>query len=148
MEVEGRFVGREQMQGGRGVDAVPVVLIVEDDEAMRQMYALGLGAQGYAVEMAATAAQAASKARELLPAVILLDVGLPDGSGLDVLERLREDPLTASLRVVMFTNYNEPGMVDRSARAGAADFLVKVETTPARVAEVVSDLLGKAAGAV
>jgi CheY-like chemotaxis protein len=130
------------------VDAVPVVLIVEDDEAMRQMYALGLGAQGYAVEMASTAEQATSKARELLPAVTLLDVGLPDGSGLDVLERLRDDPLTASLRVVIFTNYNEPGMVDRSVRAGADDFLVKVETTPARVAEVVSNLLAKAAGAL
>jgi CheY-like chemotaxis protein len=129
------------------VDAVPIVLIVEDDEAMRQMYALGLGAQGYAVEMAATAAQATSKARELLPAVTLLDVGLPDGSGLDVLERLRQDPLTASLRIVIFTNYNEPDMVDRSARAGAAHFLVKVETTPARVVEVVSDLLAKGARA-
>jgi two-component system cell cycle response regulator len=78
----------------------------------------------------------------------LLDVGLPDGSGLDLLERLRADPLTASLPVVVFTNYNEPGMVDRSVKAGAADFLVKVETTPARVAEVVSDLLGKGAGAL
>jgi len=129
------------------VDAVPIVLIVEDDEAMRQMYALGLGAQGFAVEMAATAEQAASMARELLPAVTLLDVGLPDGSGLDVLERLREDPLTASLRVVIFTNYNEPDMVDRSVKAGATHFLVKVETTPARVAEVVSDLLGRGAAA-
>lgn len=114
---------------------------------MRHMYAVGLGAQGFAVEMAATAAQAAAKARELLPAVTLMDVGLPDGSGLDVLERLREDPLTAALPVVVFTNYNEPEMVDRSVQAGAADFLVKVETTPARVAEVVSGLLAKAAGA-
>ena len=130
------------------MDAIPVVLIVEDDEAMRQMYALGLGAQGYAVELAATAAQAAAKARELLPAVTLLDVGLPDGSGLDVLERLREDPITASLPVVIFTNLDDPGMVARSVKAGAADFLVKVETTPAMVAEVVSNVLARAAGAV
>jgi two-component system cell cycle response regulator len=130
------------------LDPIPVVLIVEDDEAMRQMYALGLGAQGFAVEIASTAAQAALKVRELMPAVTLMDIGLPDGSGLDVLERLREDPLTASLPVVMFTNYNEPGMLDRSTKAGAADFLVKVETTPAKVAAVVSDLLQKAAGAV
>ncbi|MPY94530.1 MAG: response regulator [Acidimicrobiia bacterium] len=64
-------------------------------------------------------------AREHRPAVVLLDLHLPDVSGQEVLQRLREDPTTATIPVVILSADATPGQVQRLLASGAAAYLTK-----------------------
>ena len=69
------------------------------------------------------------------PDLIYLDVRLPKMDGFEVLERLRADVATAAIPVVIVTNYGEPELQQRGLSLGALEFLVKADTTPARLSE-------------
>ncbi len=66
------------------------LLVVEDEEAIRTPLAEALAGEGFAVEVAASAAAALETAERTDPHLVLLDLMLPDGSGFDVARRLRE----------------------------------------------------------
>jgi CheY-like chemotaxis protein len=111
------------------------LLLVEDDEAVAQMYAMQLEAAGYLVTVALTGEQALHLAQADAPDLIYLDIGLPEMSGLDVLERLRSVPDTAAIPVVVLTNFSEPELIERSRSLGVKDYLIKAHTTPARLSK-------------
>jgi DNA-binding response OmpR family regulator len=71
--------------------AAPLVLLVEDDVTLRDIVRRNLEARGYRVSATGTLASAIAVARHAAPAVILLDVNLPDGSGWDVLRALEAE---------------------------------------------------------
>lgn len=79
------------------------ILIVEDDELLRDAFKLLLEDAGYQVLEAGTAAEALAIAEERLPALMVLDLGLPDRPGLEVVRALREDPDLMDIRVVALT---------------------------------------------
>ena len=105
------------------------------------MYRLKLELDGYAVDVAADGAAGLEKARTMLPDVIFLDIRLPKLDGLGVLAALRADARTKDIRVVMLSNWNDKELVERSARLGALDHLLKSQTTPARLARRLKELL-------
>ena len=115
-------------------DAV-TVLLIEDDAAAAEMYRLRLAADGYTVLIASDGEQGLRRAVEDRPDLIYLDVRLPKMDGFEVLERLRADVATASIPVVIVTNYGEPELQQRGLSLGALEFLVKADTTPARLSE-------------
>jgi len=117
------------------------VLLVEDDASVAQMYRLKLELEGYSVDVATDGLAALEKARTLMPDVMLLDIRLPKLDGLGVLEALRADPITQGIRVVMLSNWNEKELVERGMKLGALDHLLKSQTTPARLARRVQELL-------
>jgi CheY-like chemotaxis protein len=110
------------------------VLFVEDDEAIAQMYRLKLELDGYRVELARDGEVALQMARSSLPDIIFLDIRLPKLDGLDVLEALRADPKTQRVPVVILSSHSEKELVERGARLGALDHLIKSKTTPAKLA--------------
>jgi CheY-like chemotaxis protein len=110
------------------------VLFVEDDPAVAQMYRLRLELDGYQVEVAPDGEVALHMARSEPPDIIFLDIRLPKLGGLDVLEALRADPKTQKLPVVILSSSSEKELVERGARLGALDHLIKSKTTPARLA--------------
>ena len=110
------------------------VLFVEDDPAVAQMYKLKLELDGYAVEVATDGVQALQLATGNPPDIIFLDIRLPKMDGLGVLEALRRDERTTNVPVVILSNYSERELVDRGLKLGALDYLIKSQTTPARVA--------------
>jgi CheY-like chemotaxis protein len=117
------------------------VLFVEDDPAVAQMYKLKLELDGYAVDVAGDGLEAVEKATGNPPDLIFLDIRLPKMDGLGVLEALRKDERTQEVPVVILSNYSERELVERGLRLGALDYLVKSQTTPARVASGVSSWL-------
>jgi CheY-like chemotaxis protein len=117
------------------------VLFVEDDPEVAQMYRLKLELDGYAVEVATDGMQAVQMAMGNPPDIIFLDIRLPKMDGLGVLEVLREDDRTREIPVVILSNYSERELVDRGLRLGALDYLIKSQTTPARVADGVANWL-------
>jgi CheY-like chemotaxis protein len=110
------------------------VLFVEDDPAVAEMYKLKLELDGYAVQVAGDGVQAVQMATGCPPDIIFLDIRLPKMDGMGVLEALRQDERTRDVPVVILSNYSERELVERGLRLGALDYLVKSQTTPARVA--------------
>ena len=116
-------VGRERVQ----------VLFVEDDPSVAQMYKLKLELDGYDVEVATDGEMALKSAHEAPPDIIFLDIRLPKLDGFGVLEALRADAGTRSVPVVILSNYSEKQLIDRGLRLGALEYLIKTQTTPARL---------------
>jgi two-component system, NtrC family, response regulator AtoC len=99
------------------------VLVVDDEPLVRRSMERALTDQGFEVRTAASIAEGFTAFEALRPQVVVLDVRLPDGSGLDMLPRLRRaDP---ALKVLMVTAFGETSDVVRAMKAGAADFLKK-----------------------
>jgi CheY-like chemotaxis protein len=117
------------------------VLFVEDDASVAQMYRLKLELDGYLVDVAGDGLLALEKARSEQPDIIFLDIRLPKLDGLSVLEALREDESTARIPVVILSNWNEKELVERGARLGALDHLIKSQTTPTRLSQRLKDWL-------
>ncbi|MDR3361480.1 MAG: response regulator transcription factor [Desulfovibrio sp.] len=113
--------------------AIQTVLIVEDEQDIRDLLAFNLKREGFAVFEAGDGNLAVSLASEKKPDIILLDIMLPGMDGLSVSKALQRDPGTAVIPVIMLTAKSEE--VDRivGLELGAADYVVK----PFSVREVV-----------
>lgn len=117
-----------------GADDEVRVLFVEDDPAVAQMYKLKLELDGYQVEIAPDGEIALKMATESTPDIIFLDIRLPKLDGLAVLEALRADERTKQVPVVILSNYSERELVERGLKLGALEYLIKSQTTPAKLA--------------
>jgi two-component system phosphate regulon response regulator PhoB len=117
------------------------VLFVEDDPAVAQMYKLKLELDGYQVAVAGDGEAAIQMATEAPPDIIFLDIRLPKLDGLAVLEALRADERTKQVPVVILSNYSERELVERGLRLGALEYLIKSQTTPAKLATGVESWL-------
>jgi len=111
------------------------LLLVDDDALLTDMYSIQLTSSGYTVSTARTGEEAVELARTEAPDLIFLDLGLPGISGIEVLQRLKQQQATARIPVVVLSNYSEPEMVAKSLSLGASEFLVKAHTTPAHLSD-------------
>ncbi|MEN8145778.1 MAG: response regulator, partial [Gemmatimonadota bacterium] len=101
----------------------PSLLVVDDADLIRTWLGQALAASGYEVETAASCAEALRAVEATGPGVVILDLRLPDGSGIDLLPKLHEiDP---DLVVVIVTAYGEISTAVEAVKAGAHDFLEK-----------------------
>ena len=97
-----------------------------DDETDYLNIAAGLlEAEGYAVLKAATGAEGLATARVGQPDLMVLDIGLPDMSGLEVNRRLKQNPATSSIPVLLFTVRSELDLVNKALASGAVGYTVK-----------------------
>ena len=103
----------------------PSILLVEDDPLLRHAFRLLLEDAGYHVLEAGTAAEALDQAAAHRPALVLLDLGLPDRPGLEVAKLITSQPETAGVRVVALTG--RVGAREREAclQAGCSHFFTK-----------------------
>jgi two-component system KDP operon response regulator KdpE len=100
----------------------PLVLVIEDEEPIRRFLRATLESQSYRVKEAATANEGLLQARTQRPDLILLDLGLPDGDGIDITKAIRRD--SAVPIVVLSARGQEPDKV-AALDAGADDYLTK-----------------------
>lgn len=117
------------------------ILITEDDPLMSRMYQKIFTFEGFQVEMAADGQEGLDKARELKPTMILLDVMMPKLNGIQVLEKLKADPETKAIPVVMLTNLAGQQDAENALAKGAIKYIVKSEYEPKQVADMVKELL-------
>jgi len=119
----------------------PRVLMVEDHPDIADLYQLKLQLEGYRVAVAADGVSGLELARSLKPDVTLLDVHLPQLDGLKLLSALRDDETTRDLLVVMFSEDDNPNLVQEAKRLSAAAYLVKAHLLPSRLSQTVGDVL-------
>jgi DNA-binding NtrC family response regulator len=105
------------------MSAEGAVLIIDDEKEIRESLEQLLAAEGYRVASAATAEEGLKKADEGVFDLVLLDINLPDRSGLDVLKVLRRD--SPELGVIMITAYDSSQMAFEASKEGAASYITK-----------------------
>jgi len=105
--------------------ARPTVLVVEDDSSNRALLTALLERAGYRAVTASDGPSGLAAALEIAPDLVLLDVGLPGMDGLEICRRLRADPRTVTLPVVLLTGRTSVDDVVAGLDAGADDFLAK-----------------------
>ena len=103
----------------------PLVLCADDDEDILTLVALRLERAGFAVATVGDGEEAVAAARELRPAVLVLDVMMPKRTGLEVLADLRADPSLAGLKVVLLSARVQEADIQRGVGAGADAYLAK-----------------------
>lgn len=119
----------------------PLVLVVDDYQDAREMYAEYLKASGFRVAEARTGLEAVSKARELHPDCILMDLSLPGIDGWEATRQLKADRATTRIPVVAITGHASE-LASRDAKAaGCASFVLKPALPDAVVAEVKKALI-------
>ena len=101
------------------------ILIVEDEEPLTMLLRYNLEAAGYAVDSAARGDEAELKLRESTPDLVVLDWMLPAISGIEICRRLRAQPGTAKLPIIMLTARGEESERVRGLTTGADDYVVK-----------------------
>lgn len=101
------------------------ILVVEDEADLREVLSYNLARDGFRVLLAESGSEALRKARKEVPDLVLLDLMLPDVDGLEVCRRLKKDPLTASLPIIMVTAKGEETDVVLGLGVGADDYIAK-----------------------
>lgn len=112
-----------------GGDRKGRILIVEDEKDIREMVGYALMKDGYACLEAADVEQARAQVQAERPALILLDWMLPGMSGIDYARRLRSDPDTRTIPIIMLTARGEEGDKIRALDTGADDYITKPFST-------------------
>jgi len=120
------------------------ILIADDEPHVVELVRVTLEDERVRVVDASDGASALALAAELDPALILLDVNLPDMSGLDVCRRLRKQARTACAHIVMLTAAAQDDDVARGLAAGATHYLTK-PFSPVRLLSLVEGLLPRTA---
>ncbi len=105
--------------------ATPRVLIAEDDPKSAELLEAFLSGCDYEVRTAEDGEQTLKQVMAWKPDLILLDVMMPRISGFEVCKRLRADPATRNIGVLMITALDQPSDIDRAVDAGTDDFLTK-----------------------
>lgn len=120
-----------------------VLLIVEDDPSMQRLYHDAFSLHGYKVENAGDGEEGLIKAREVKPSAILLDIMMPKLDGISVLKKLKADPDTKGIPVVMLTNIaaGSLGVDEEALQLGAAKYIVKSEHEPDEIVEMIEGVL-------
>lgn len=109
--------------------AKPFVLVVEDDKFLRELLVRKLASEGFDVKNAVDATAAFAALAERKPAIVLLDLILPEVSGFEILQRIKADPKNKDVPVIILSNLGQKEDTDKAMALGAKDFMVKANFT-------------------
>lgn len=117
------------------------ILLVEDDQSLREIYGIRLTAEGYEIVPAGDGEQALALAVKEKPDLIISDVMMPKISGFDMLDILRSTPETKDIKVIMMTALSSVDQRERGEALGADRFLVKSQVGIEDVVNAVHEVL-------
>jgi len=101
------------------------VLIVEDEADAAELFAEMMRVSGFRVRKTSSSAPAISMMTADTPALVLLDIMMPEISGLDILRQMRHDPMLANIPVVVISAKGMPADIRNGMEAGASTYLTK-----------------------
>lgn len=123
------------------MSAKKVILLVEDDEASQYIFSTLLQHRGYRTEIAVDAERGFERIKESQPALIIMDVGLPEMDGVTMTRMLKSDPATRDIPILVLTVFAFDHDRQEALHAGADRFVPK----PAEKEElyaIVEELIG------
>ena len=119
------------------------VLIIEDDNFLSDLYKIQFEKSGYKVVQSYDGLDGLSKISIETPSVVVLDLILPELSGLEVLERLKKDPKFGAIPVVVLSNLRDEEKMKKALTLGAVGYIIKPTLTPKQIVEEVGKYIGK-----
>jgi two-component system, cell cycle response regulator DivK len=119
----------------------PIVLVVDDEPDVRDLYTFYLRFTGMTADAATDGLDALAKASDLLPDVIVMDVMMPGVTGIEATRRLKSDARTAGIRIIALTASHAPDVRRDALDAGCDEFLTK-PCPPEVLAEAIHRVLG------
>lgn len=117
------------------------VLAIEDDKFLRELLVRKLSKEGFDVQNAIDAQAAFLILAERKPDIILCDLILPGVDGFEILKRIKEDPQTKDIPVVILSNLGQKEDLDRAMSLGATDFMIKANFTLDEIVEKVRSIV-------
>ncbi|MCC7357436.1 response regulator [Candidatus Uhrbacteria bacterium] len=119
------------------------ILLVEDDAFLASIYSQKLELEGYDVTFATNGEDGLKLAQKDHPDIMLLDLLMPKMDGFEVLEKLKADPTTASIPVLVLTNLGGREDVERCIHLGAVGYVIKAHSLPHETVKRVKEILAK-----
>ena len=113
------------------------IAIIEDDQAISQMYRIKFEAENFTVETAENGKLGFELVEKMKPEIILLDLMMPEMTGDEMLAKLRATDWGKNIKVIILTNMGEQEAPESLKTMGVKRFIVKAEMTPRQVAEMV-----------
>lgn len=117
------------------------ILLAEDDQFLSSLVGSRLAKEGYTIMNATDGKQVISVLNENTPDLVLMDIVMPEMNGLEVLKAIRADSKFKNVLIVIFSNLGQDHEKDEAKKAGADDFLVKVNFTLKEVVQKIDLLL-------
>jgi DNA-binding response OmpR family regulator len=122
---------------------MPKIAIVEDDQAISQMYRFKFEAEGYDVQTAENGKLGLELIQSMKPDIILLDLMMPEMTGDEVLAKMRASSWGKDIKVIILTNMGEQEIPEAVKKLGVQGIILKANMTPRQVADLVKKNLGK-----
>lgn len=119
-----------------------VVLVIEDDQVLSNIYENKLNREGFDVKIATNGEKGLEMAREKKPNIILLDLIMPVKDGFETLKELKADPLLKEIKVIILSNLSQEEDRERVLSMGAIDYIVKANVSFREVVGIVRTHLG------
>ncbi len=117
------------------------ILIVEDDPLISRMYEKIFTFEGYDVVIANDGQDGLDKVKIVKPTIILLDIMMPKLNGLQVLDRLKGDPDTKNIPVIMLTNLSGDLDIETALSKGAVKYIIKSQYDPKQISDMIKEIL-------
>lgn len=117
------------------------ILTVDDDDRIRRIVQINLQRAGYRVTSARDGVEALEQIEQERPDLVLLDINMPRMDGIEMLRRLRADPETAALPVVLLTAKTQDEDILEGKRSGA-DYYLPKPFSPVDLLAVLREVLG------
>ena len=117
------------------------IVIIEDSALIVSVYRHKLQGEGYDIHVGSDGESGLALVNELHPDLVVLDLGLPRMSGLDVLIRIRQQAQFGKLPVFVLSGAYSGSVVDQAWEAGATSVLSKAADTPNRVVDIIRGAL-------
>lgn len=119
-----------------------LVLIIDDDEFLLDMYSIKLRELGFGVEVSFGVSEALEKIKAgLSPNVILLDIIMPGMDGFAFLDIMKKEKLLPNAKIIILSNLGQKEDIEKGMAMGASDYVVKAYFTPSEIVKKIENLL-------
>lgn len=119
-----------------------LILLIEDDEFLAELYATKLKLEGYEISLAGDGEKGLKMIKEKKPDLILLDIILPRKDGFEILKIMKADRELKNIPVILLTNLSQKDEVKKGLDLGANDYLIKAHFMPSEVVKKIKQQLG------
>lgn len=119
-----------------------IILLIEDDKLIREVYAFTLEKAGFKVIASESGDEGYESAENYPDAkLIFLDIIMPNTSGIEILKKLKSNPKTQKIPVVLLSNLTDDKLLDEAMKLGASEYLLKAQISPAELADKAREII-------
>lgn len=125
----------------QGSSSKKKVLIIEDDQFLRELISKKLFKEGYNVSEAFDGEEGIKKVKTEQPDLVLIDLILPGIDGFEVLSQMKADSNLTSIPVIILSNLGQKEDIEKGLKLGAVDYLIKAHFTPGEIIDKIRTVL-------